>query len=379
MTHISQAQIAVVGGGIVGLAHALAAARKGYSVVLFERHTRAVGASIRNFGMIRAIGKPPGAIRDRVLRSREVWLEVAAQSGIWLSQNGSVHVAHQRDEMDVLTEFYETAGKDWGVCRLLTAQETLALSPAVNPNGLLGGLWSSTEMLVNPMQAIERLPLWLAERYGVQLCFGHTVRNIDLPTVETTGGVWQVERAYVCSGIDFEMLYPEVYVDTGIVRTKLQMLRTVPQPGGFQVGPSLVGGLLLPGYSSFAHCRSVEALRKRIADEMPDYVANGITVYLSQLPTGEITIGDTHHYNNTVDPFDREDLNALMLKELRRFTTLPTYQIAERWHGVYAKIHGKTDLIAHPAPGVTVVNALAGAGMSQSFGLAEAVIAADLG
>lgn len=375
MGRSNRAEVAVVGAGIVGLAHALAAARKGYSVVLFERNTRAVGASIRNFGMIWAIGKPPGTIRDRVLRSREIWIEIAEQSGIWLSQNGSLHVAHQPEALAVLEEFYETAGKYLGSCELLSPAAALALSPAVNPQGLLGGLWSSTEMLVNPMEAIRRIPEWLAERFGVQLRFGQTVRHIDLPVVETTAERWQVERVFVCSGVDFETLYPAAYRETGIVRVKLQMLRTVPQPDGFRVGPSLVGSQLLPGYASFAHCTSLDALKARHKAEQPAYLANGITVYFSQLPTGEVTIGDTHAYDNTVDPFDSEHLNQLMLAEVRRFAVLPTLDIAERWHGVYAKIEGSTALVANPAPGVTVVNALGGGGMSQSFGLAESILA----
>lgn len=367
--------VAVIGAGIVGLAHALAAARRGYSVVLFERNARAVGASIRNFGMIWAIGRSPGHIRDRVLRSREIWLEVAQEAQLWISQNGSLHLAHQQDELDVLNEFYETVGKTLGVCELLSPQEVLARSGGVNPTGLLGGLWSSTEMLVNPMEAIQQIPLWLTERYGVQLRFGETVRSIDLPLIETTHGKYYAEHVYVCSGVDFETLYPEVYANTGIVRTKLQMLRTIPQPNGFRIGPSLVGALLLLGYRSFQHCDSLKRLRARVEATMPEYIANGIHVYISQLPTGEITIGDTHHYDNTVNPFDREDLNHLMLQELRKFTALPTYEIAERWHGIYARIHGATEFVAQPAPRVTVINALGGAGMSQSFGLAESIIA----
>lgn len=375
MIQSHHAEVAVVGAGIVGLAHALAAARKGRSVVLFERNNRAVGASIRNFGMIWVIGKPPGFMRDRVLRSRQVWIEIAEQTGIWLSQNGSLHVAHHADEMAVLHEFYETAGRNLGTCRFLSPEATLDMSPAVNPEGLLGGLWSSTEMLVNPIEAMRCIPDWLQEHYGVTLRFGQTVRQIQLPTLETTHEKWHVERVIVCSGADFETLYPEVYRDAGITRVKLQMLRTIPQPGGFRVGPSLAGGQLLPGYTSFAHCTTLDALRTRLHSEQPEYIANGITVYFSQLPTGEVTIGDTHAYDNTVDPFDAEHLNQLMLDEVRRFAALPTLEISERWHGIYTKIPGMTELVAYPESGVTVVNALGGGGMSQSFGLAEEVIA----
>ena len=53
--------LAVVGAGICGLAHALAAVRRGKRVVVLDRDRQANGASIRNFGFVTVTGQQEGA------------------------------------------------------------------------------------------------------------------------------------------------------------------------------------------------------------------------------------------------------------------------------------------------------------------------------
>ena len=64
---------AVVGAGIIGLAHAYHLARQGRRVVVFEKNRRAIGASSRNFGMLWPVGQPDGVRRKTALRSLEIW------------------------------------------------------------------------------------------------------------------------------------------------------------------------------------------------------------------------------------------------------------------------------------------------------------------
>lgn len=364
-----RADIAVVGGGILGLAHAYVLARKGKRVVLFEKGRGATGASIRNFGMIWPIGQPAGEMHEMALRSRGMWLEALQTAGLSYRPTGSLHVAHAPDEADVLREFAEVGPPVGYECHWLNRQETLKRSEAIVETDLQGSLWSDKEMTVDPREVIAKLPGYLRE-IGVECRYGSTVRRIELPLVETATEQWEVDAAVVCGGDDFQTLYPEAFADSGLTRCKLQMMRTGPQTGGWELGPALAAGLTLRFYKAFGICSSLARLKARIAAEKPEYDRWAIHVLASQTADGAITLGDSHEYGMDVQPFDRADLDELILREARTFLKLPSWQIAERWHGVYSLHPTRPFFEAEPAAGVRIVTAPGGSGMTLSFGLA---------
>src|SRR5271170_8063500 len=144
MSH-PRADVAIVGAGILGLAHAYVAAKAGKSVVVFERSPRAAGASVRNFGMIWPIGQAAGTMLSLSLRSRELWLEILDLAKLPRRETGSLHVAYRADEAAVAQEFAELGPQLGYQCAWLKPQEVLLRSQAVRPDGLAGALWSSTE------------------------------------------------------------------------------------------------------------------------------------------------------------------------------------------------------------------------------------------
>jgi FAD dependent oxidoreductase TIGR03364 len=364
----------VIGAGIVGLASARALSEKGYKVTVFERNEKAVSASIRNFGMVWPVGQPLGHLYERAMRSRAIWKQSCDESGIWYNPCGSLLNAYHQDEWEVISEFAEAEKKDRPI-KLLNKAETLAISPATNPESLMGALWSETEIIVDPRQAIAELPAYLEKKYGVTFHFNKAVNRIEHPKVYSGKDVYEADVVLVCSGAEFETLYPENFAASGITKCKLQMLRTVPQPDGWNTGPALSAGLTLTHYGAFQNCPGLAALNERYNRELPEYVKWGIHVMISQNQLTEVTIGDSHEYGLVHDPFDREYINNLILEYLKTFVVLKDFKIAQTWNGIYPKLKGKTEFIAKPESGVTIINGLSGAGMSLSFGLAEEVVA----
>jgi FAD dependent oxidoreductase TIGR03364 len=322
--------------------------------------------------MVWPIGQPTGEQHALALKSRKAWLELAGAAGVWVNPCGSIHLAHRDDECAVLEEFAQRAPSLGYQCQLLTRDEVLRRTQGANPVGLRGGLASPTELCVNPRTVIRALPAWLSNTYGVRFQFGTTITNVDGGRVRSAhGDTWNFYRTIICSGADFETLFPEVFLDRGLRRCKLQMLKTVRQPDGWRLGPHLASGLTLRHYASFTVCESLPSLRKRIASETPELDHYGIHVMASQNDEGEVILGDSHEYDSAIQPFDRVEIDDLILRELRRVIDLPDWGIAERWHGIYAKQETQPLFEAEPLARIHVCTATGGAGMTLAFGLAE--------
>ncbi len=367
--------MAIVGAGILGLAHAYFAAKRGRSVVVFERTPRAQGASVRNFGMIWPIGQRAGGVHQMATRSRQIWNEILDASGLAYRPTGSLHVVYHQDEADVAREFCERGPALGYTCTWLAPSEVLKKSKSVNPKGLLGGIWSPTELTVDPRQILAKLADFLAEKFGVQFRFGTAVRSVHLPNIEAGSETWQATQAVVCGGDDFETLYPELFAASAIDRCKLQMMRTAPQKNGWELGPSLAAGLTLRFYPAFEICTAtLPKYKERVARELADYDRFAIHTLVSQTADGALTLGDSHEYGRAVDIFNKTEIDELVMRNVREFLIAPDLSIAQRWYGVYAKHPDKSWVAIDAAPGVRIVTAVGGSGMTLSFGLAEQMI-----
>lgn len=366
-----QKKAIVIGAGIVGLAIARSLAKRNYKVIVFEKNKKAIGASIRNFGMIWPIGQPNGILYERALKAKSIWKEMCVEAKLWFHECGSLHVAHHPIEWQVLQETAEVHRHIRPVT-LLNAQDTLKKSNAVNAHELMGSLFCADEMIVESRVAIEQLPFYFQEKYGMEFHFQTAISSIHFPKVYSGKQEWAADEIYVCSGADLEVLYPEVYALQPITKCKLQMMRFASQPS---IQVALCGGLSLIHYSSFEAAPSLPLLRSYYQHVLPEYVSNGIHVMLSQNETGEITVGDSHEYGAVQEPFDKTFINELIINYLKRIAVLQNWKTIQTWNGTYAKLTNKQAAFTYqPQSGVTLVNGLGGAGMTLSFALAEEIV-----
>ena len=300
---------AIVGAGIVGLAHALAARRAGLRVVVLEREARAIGASIRNFGFVTVTGQEKGDCWRRARRARDIWAEVAPQAGIAVHHRGLVFAARRPEALAVLEEF--AAGPMGEGCRMLTAAEAAGLG-ALRPD-LAGAMHSPHELRVESRDAIPRLTAWLAEAQRrassapSPRCMGWRRAGWTAPAGRITA-----DRIIVCPGTDIRTLFPEVFARRAVTLCKLHMLR-VAAPG-FALPGAVMSDLGLVRYLGYADGPSLPTLAARLQAEQAAELSHGIHLIVVQGADGSLVVGDCHHYAASPDPFQPAEVDDLILR-----------------------------------------------------------------
>ena len=361
--------LVVVGAGIVGLAHALMGARRGWRVAVVERDRRCVGASIRNFGFITVTGQGAGDTWRRAFRSAQVWAEVAPAAGIEVLQRG-LWVAAQRPAAGAVLEAFR-ATEMGERCELLGPQAAAERAPMLRADA--AALYSPHELRVESREAIPRLAAWLAEAHGVRFFHGEAVLHAEPGQVTTSFNNFKAERIALCPGTD--LTGPaKAWLPPSLRLSKLQMLRLMPE-APVRLPAPVMADLSLVRYTGYAALPESRPLLAQLQRECGESLANGIHLIAVQSADGSLVVGDSHHEDISPDPFASERVDELIVQHLHEALHLPPCRVVERWTGVYPTGHTADALIEAPAPGLRVVLVTSGTGASTAFGIAEEVVA----
>jgi FAD dependent oxidoreductase TIGR03364 len=362
--------LAVIGGGIVGLAHAITAARRGQRVVLIERERRANGASIRNFGFVTVTGQERGESWALARRTRDVWAEIAPLAGITVEHRGLYVSARSDEAMAVIKAFLATEMGDG--CQQITADAFRAATGGLGSADLLGALYSPHELRMESRDAIPLLTRWATDRLGIDI-LTETVAFSSLPPIlHTSRGTIAAAQVVVCPGDDFSTLWPDRIAAYNLRRCRLSMLRLADP--GIRLPGALMSDLSLTRYAGYAALPQAAALKAKLVAEQPRHYANGVHLIVAQGSDGTLIVGDSHHYDDLPGPFAPASAEHDILDEYVRATGRPAPAVIERWVGTYASADDRTHLIDTPADDVRLVIVTGGTGASTSFGIAEKVL-----
>lgn len=388
-TRLAPTDVVIVGAGITGLAHAAEAVARGLSVHIIDRDTRAVGASIRNFGHC-CVGAQTGELRELATVAREGWLRHSELAGFFSVESGGLAVARSSAELAVLEELAATRGSAQ-VQLINAAQVRQELSGSGDP-AILAGALILDDIRVDPREAVAKLAAWLAKQPNVTFSwrtsyFGTdgdgpasgatpdavTSSRTDV-TVRTSRGTLTASRVIVCVGHDLDYVHPEVAEPFEVNRCSLQMALVRPA-APLTIRRAVLTGTSMLRYPAFAETAAAAELKKELAASSPELLAIDANVMLTQRPDGTLLLGDSHHTETTQDPFLSEQTQDTLLNAASRLLGMGNYTVLQRWQGIYASSPQQSFLIKDVAPNVTAVSVTSGIGMTISFGLAKKTFA----
>jgi FAD dependent oxidoreductase TIGR03364 len=363
------ARVIVIGGGVLGTTHAVAARRRGLEVVHLEREPDARGASVRNFGLVWVSGRAPGPELDLALRARERWAEIAAEvPGVGFRPDGSLTLAAGDAEMSLIKEASALPDAGRRGCEVLDPAAARAVNPALRGE-FAGALLCTRDAIIEPRAVPSAIRAHLLASAGYRWLPGREATAVEPHAVRDHTGEWhRGDLVVVCPGAAYTGIagaHLAAYPAPPLRRVRLQMMQT--RPFGRRVTTAVADGDSMRYYPAFDLPG-----RGLLGAQAPAAARTRAQLLLVQRLDGSLTIGDTHEYD---EPFgfdvDEDAYDHLRARaEILLGTALPPVQ--RRWAGVYSQVTG--DELYHRSqiePGVVLVTGPGGRGMTCAPAIAE--------
>ncbi|MCB0373687.1 MAG: TIGR03364 family FAD-dependent oxidoreductase [Muricauda sp.] len=374
--------VIIVGGGILGTFHAYHAQEIGLKVCLVEKDAYPKGATTQNFGQV-----VPSGMNTKWQKygrqSLRIYKEIQSQFDISIRQNGTVYLASNEEEEQLLVELRAINNSNDYASKMLTKNECLERYPGLRKDYVTAGLFFPEEVTVEPRTMIHRLQEFLRVQKGMEIKMGFSVisceRNGDWVRVESATGeeLWS-KKVIICNGNDFKNLYPEVFADSDLEVSKLQMMQTKPQ-GNYELKGSILTGWSIRRYEAFHECSSFAQIKQNEPEESLQKQW-GVHILFKQAADGSVILGDSHQYADAVQiedlGYDLDmDIDNFMLEEAQKIIQLPTYEIQKRWYGMYSQCKN-SDLFQKTIDDhIHIVTGIGGKGMTGSAGFSKKNIA----
>jgi len=266
MTFPSQAQIVVIGGGIVGCSTAYHLARDhGADVVLIEQGKLTSGSTWHAAGLVGQL-RSSAAITQVLKYSVELYEGLEAETGLatgW-KQNGGLRLANNKERW-IEIKRQATTARSFGLqMDLLTPKEAQDLWPLMDISDLVGAAFMPTDGQASPSDITQSLAKG-ARMHGAKIIEGVAVKDITIVDGAVTGvvtdhGTILCEKVVNCGGMWAKQVGQMAGVSVPLQSVQHQYMVTEPMAGVTSNLPTLrdpdrliyfkeeVGGLVMGGY-----------------------------------------------------------------------------------------------------------------------------------
>ena len=316
---VLRVDVAVIGGGVTGLASALFIARQGASVCVLEREAKTGRAtSTHNSGVIHAgLYYPTGSLKARLcVEGRDQLFEFCATHRIPHARCGKLVIAADEHEIDALHALERKARENGVRIELVDAAFIASKEPNVRA---VAALWSPDTGIVEAEALVKTLER-LCREHDVAILVGSPLTDaatkedgIELVTpherfaasaVVNAAGLYADVTSRMLGGMDFH-IYP--------CRGEYAELKPSRR--------SMVNGLVYP---------------------LPHASGAGLGVHLAKTTWGSVTLGPTIHYQESKDDYEggRLPLEDFVEPAQRLLPWVMLEDLQPGGSGIRAKLHG---------------------------------------
>lgn len=204
----TQAQVVIIGGGIIGCSIAYHLTKLGWKdVVLLEKNALTAGTTWHAAGLVEASGFDSWSFTEMATYSRELYQKLEEETGQSTGYKavGYLEFATNEDMLFQLRRTMEFSRSQGVMTEEITPQKVKEIWPLMVSDDILAGFYTAGDGRVNPVDATMALAKGAKNR-GAQILEGVTVigikqENGQVVGVETNKG--EIEAKYVvnCAGM----------------------------------------------------------------------------------------------------------------------------------------------------------------------------------
>ncbi|ART63401.1 NAD(P)/FAD-dependent oxidoreductase [Kushneria marisflavi] len=229
--------VAVIGGGIIGVCTAWSLARAGVRVTLLEKGVIAGEQSSRNWGWCRTMGRAEAEI-PLAMASLARWPEMAARlsEDIGFKRTGIVYACRNDAEMAQQQQWLERA-RNYGVSsRMIERKELAQLMPQASPEAFVGALYTADDGRAEPHVATSAIARD-AIRAGANVIQRCAVRGVETRAgrvhgVITEKGTLQTQTIVLAGGAWSSLMCRHLGIRLPQLKVLGSVMRTRPMAGG---------------------------------------------------------------------------------------------------------------------------------------------------
>lgn len=235
----NQADVVIIGSGIIGNATAYYLANKGLSVIVLEKSSNiGDGGSSRNGGGVRQSGRHPKELPLAIYGAQNLWPNLSEELGVDVEyyQEGNLRLGKTQAHLTVLEDIVEK-GKTGGLeLRMVTGEEARKICPHLSDE-VIGASWCPTDGHANPM--LTTLAYYRkARQLGVRFITGEEVVSIKkvcgkAREVITANNIYEGETIILAAGFSSRKIAATVGIDVPMMELVMEVLVTEEQPEMF--------------------------------------------------------------------------------------------------------------------------------------------------